>query len=447
MGGVYSSALRKLVGSKDIRVLLFGLDASGKTSILYKLKLGEFVCTIPSIGFNVETLHTTNANITVWDMGGRDKIRGLWKHYYAGTDAIVFVIDSTDEERLLEARAELQKVVSEEVLSSCALLVVCNKQDLNNALTVSDITERLGLESLLKHTVHRIQGCSAKLGSGLEEGLSWLQNVLSQTSAMNAVVGNDKSNAGTSTWWSRWWYGSESSSGEDKNRKTVGDSKKVQQQSKQHLEEQQEEHAQSKDVAAVSSGDEYVEERIREERRVMEGYSGNSRFSSDDILQINEEQIVQQVHAHAEGEQRALLPLLDAFGHLQLLALIHFYIRTMTRRLAVNKIFEELESLSKSHTQANGQESGVYKFHYTLTYFWIQMVHHAMAVAKQRAEEKDEEGTQTVSLETLVGEARYLLDENLPLRYYRSSTLFAELSVASTEMVMPDLVPLPNVLV
>ena len=71
-----------LFGKQEAGVLMIGLDAAGKTTILYKLKLGEIVTTIPTIGFNVETLEYKNLSFTVFDVGGQDKIRPLWKHYY-----------------------------------------------------------------------------------------------------------------------------------------------------------------------------------------------------------------------------------------------------------------------------------------------------------------------------------------------------------------------------
>lgn len=74
-----------VVYSKVIRDVLVGLDAAGKTTILYKLKLGEIVTTIPTIGFNVETVEYKNISFTVWDVGGQDKIRPLWRHYFQNT--------------------------------------------------------------------------------------------------------------------------------------------------------------------------------------------------------------------------------------------------------------------------------------------------------------------------------------------------------------------------
>ncbi len=90
---------------------MVGLDASGKTTILHQLKIGETVKTFtPTIGFNsVEQLYK-GLNFTVWDIGGRDKIRVLWKHYYKDADGLIFVVDSNDKERISEASEELKKM-------------------------------------------------------------------------------------------------------------------------------------------------------------------------------------------------------------------------------------------------------------------------------------------------------------------------------------------------
>jgi ADP-ribosylation factor protein 6 len=74
----------KIFGSKEMRLLMLGLDAAGKTTILYKLKLNQDVTTIPTVGFNVETVTYKNVKFNVWDVGGQDKIRPLWRHYFSG---------------------------------------------------------------------------------------------------------------------------------------------------------------------------------------------------------------------------------------------------------------------------------------------------------------------------------------------------------------------------
>jgi len=173
MGLTISSLFGKLFGNKEMRILMVGLDAAGKTTILYKLKLGEIVTTIPTIGFNVETVEYKNINFTVWDVGGQDKIRPLWRHYFQNTEGLIFVVDSNDRERIGEAKEELTKMLAEDELKNCVLLVFANKQDLPNAMTPSEITDKLGLNELRGKKWY-IQAACAPQGEGLYDGLDWL---------------------------------------------------------------------------------------------------------------------------------------------------------------------------------------------------------------------------------------------------------------------------------
>ncbi|VDK41999.1 unnamed protein product [Taenia asiatica] len=154
-----------------------GLDAAGKTTILYKLKLGEVVTTIPTIGFNVESVEYRNLNFTVWDVGGQDKIRPLWRHYFQNTQGLIFVVDSNDRDRIGEAAEELQKMLSEEDLANAAVLVFANKQDLPNAMPTTEVTDKLRLHNLRNREWY-IQSSCATTGEGLYEGMDWLSKVL-----------------------------------------------------------------------------------------------------------------------------------------------------------------------------------------------------------------------------------------------------------------------------
>ena len=177
MGLLFAKFFDRLFSKEEMRILMVGLDAAGKTTILYKLKLGEVVTTIPTIGFNVETVEYKNISFTVWDVGGQDKIRPLWRHYYQNTQGIIFVVDSNDRERAAEARAELERMLSEEELRSAVLLVLANKQDLPKAMPVAEVTEKLGLHKLAQRQWY-IQACVALSGDGLFEGLDWLSMTL-----------------------------------------------------------------------------------------------------------------------------------------------------------------------------------------------------------------------------------------------------------------------------
>ncbi|XP_039287744.1 ADP-ribosylation factor 4-like [Nilaparvata lugens] len=137
MGLTISSVFTRLFGKKQIRILMVGLDSVGKTTILYKLKLGEIVTTIPTIGFNVETVEYKNICFTVWDVGGQNKIRPLWRHYFQNTQGLIFVVDSSDRERIDEAAEELQYMMQEYELRDAVLLIFANKQDVPNAMTTN----------------------------------------------------------------------------------------------------------------------------------------------------------------------------------------------------------------------------------------------------------------------------------------------------------------------
>ncbi|XP_054018302.1 ADP-ribosylation factor 4 [Melanerpes formicivorus] len=179
MGLTISSLFSRLFGKKQMRILMVGLDAAGKTTILYKLKLGEIVTTIPTIGFNVETVEYKNICFTVWDVGGQDKIRPLWRHYFQNTQGLIFVVDSNDRERIAEAASVLQKMLEEDELQDAVLLLFANKQDLPNAMAISEMTDKLGLQALRSRTWY-VQATCATQGTGLYEGLDWLSNELSK---------------------------------------------------------------------------------------------------------------------------------------------------------------------------------------------------------------------------------------------------------------------------
>ncbi|XP_057602028.1 ADP-ribosylation factor 1-like isoform X2 [Hippopotamus amphibius kiboko] len=152
MTNIFANLFKGLLGKKEMHLLMVGLDAAGKTTILYKLKRGEIVSTIPTIGFNVETMEYKNISFTVWDVGGQDTIRPLWRHYFQNTQGLIFVVDSNDREHVNEAREELMRMLAE-------------------------ITDKLGLHPL-RHRNGYIQATCATSGDGLYGGLDWLSNQL-----------------------------------------------------------------------------------------------------------------------------------------------------------------------------------------------------------------------------------------------------------------------------
>lgn len=165
--------LSKIFGNKEMRILMLGLDAAGKTTILYKLKLGQSVTTIPTVGFNVETVTYKNVKFNVWDVGGQDKIRPLWRHYYTGTQGLIFVVDCADRDRIDEARQELHRIINDREMRDAIILIFANKQDLPDAMKPHEIQEKLGLTRIRDRNWY-VQPSCATSGDGLYEGLTWL---------------------------------------------------------------------------------------------------------------------------------------------------------------------------------------------------------------------------------------------------------------------------------
>jgi ADP-ribosylation factor protein 1 len=178
MGSFFSTVLDMMSGTTQKRILMLGLDAAGKTTVLYKLNLGEALHTVPTIGFNVETVKYKNIEFTMWDVGGQERIRVLWKHYYEGTEGLIFVVDSNDQERVGLAREELQHLLKQDELRNAHLLVYANKQDLPNSMDAAEMANKLGLHSV-RGRQWFIQQTTAVDGTGLYEGLDWLSKSLS----------------------------------------------------------------------------------------------------------------------------------------------------------------------------------------------------------------------------------------------------------------------------
>ncbi|KAG6849918.1 hypothetical protein H0H93_003786 [Arthromyces matolae] len=126
---------------------MLGFDSVGKTTILYQLKLGKLVHSIPTIGFNIETVEYKNISFTVWDVGGQGRVRAIWRHYYRDTNAIIFVVDSSERDNhyISIVREELYRALNEPELHNIPLLVLANKKDIEGGLTTEELNDKLGL--------------------------------------------------------------------------------------------------------------------------------------------------------------------------------------------------------------------------------------------------------------------------------------------------------------
>ena len=172
MGNTISNWFGNLF-KKKVKGLMLGLDCAGKTTILFSLKLNKLVKTIPTIGFNVENINYKNLNLTIWDIGGQEKLRQLWHHYYQNTNIIIFVIDSNDISRLKQVKNEMHYVLNNDLLKDIeAVLIFCNKMDLPNSKNPHLLKEILQLNKIKQKWY--LQPCIAINNEGIHDGFNWL---------------------------------------------------------------------------------------------------------------------------------------------------------------------------------------------------------------------------------------------------------------------------------
>ncbi|KAG1698614.1 hypothetical protein DVH05_014572 [Phytophthora capsici] len=172
---VLASALG--IKKTQVRILVVGLDNSGKTTLVNHLKPKKSQAreVVPTIGFQVEEFTKSNLNFTVFDMSGQSRYRSLWENYYSDVQAIIYVLDSTDTIRMCVAKDELEQLVEHKELSSkkVPILFFANKMDLPNALTPVECMQHLELDNLGSKSWH-ITASNAVTGRGVEEGIEWL---------------------------------------------------------------------------------------------------------------------------------------------------------------------------------------------------------------------------------------------------------------------------------
>ncbi|XP_032311654.1 ADP-ribosylation factor-like protein 4A isoform X1 [Drosophila ananassae] len=184
-----------------LHVVMLGLDSAGKSTALYRLKFDQYLNTVPTIGFNCEKVQGTigkakGVHFLVWDVGGQEKLRPLWRSYTRCTDGILFVIDSVDIERMEEAKMELMRTAKCPDNQGVPVLILANKQDLPNACGAKELEKLLGLNELYsivpKNAMissnspsSNLVGCSVSNQRNIETLLPTEKNIQYSTSVVN----------------------------------------------------------------------------------------------------------------------------------------------------------------------------------------------------------------------------------------------------------------------
>ena len=161
---------------QEYRISMFGLNDAGKTKILYLLKLGEEVTTIPTIGFNVEIIDMGDKNLAIFDVGGHKQIRVLWHNYLNNINGLIWVYDINNSETFEESQNELKKILDDsQINQNTPLLIYANKCDINNnGNTIENFVN--GIQDYLTNRPYFIKECNIKDLDSYKEGLDWLYN-------------------------------------------------------------------------------------------------------------------------------------------------------------------------------------------------------------------------------------------------------------------------------
>ena len=187
MGFIFSKILDFFSRSRsNFKIIILGIQNAGKTTILYRLSLGQLVQTTPTIGSNVEEISYNNVKLQAWDLGGQESTRSVWDVYFVNTDAIIYVIDTHDT-NFEESKNQFYKLLDNEALKNTIILIFANKQDLSGAKKVNEIIQIYELDKIKDH-IWYVQPCSAQTGEGLVTGMKWLSDQLVFNSNNNFPV-------------------------------------------------------------------------------------------------------------------------------------------------------------------------------------------------------------------------------------------------------------------
>eukprot|EP01035_Chromulina_nebulosa_P017822 gene17822-23433_t len=179
MFSLLSGLWQYLFTKPTIHILIIGLDHAGKSTILEKIKtlFGKIhglppEKIPPTIGMNLAKINYQGSQVVIWDLGGQIKMRSIWEKYYDEANAVIFVIDSSDTNRFIEAKLALISACENETLKSIPIVIFANKVDLQSKLTIDEIYDSFSeiRGKLDKNTIYRVSGYT---GQGLEEAVKF----------------------------------------------------------------------------------------------------------------------------------------------------------------------------------------------------------------------------------------------------------------------------------
>lgn len=401
-GGSGKSFMRWFGAKHDpIRTILIGLDAAGKTTLLYKLSRGaEVTTTIPTIGFNVETIELSKGDFVCWDVGGCDKIRPLWRHYFQNKEVMIVMVDSNDRDRMEALHEEMMMFAKENCLP---LLILANKQDLPNAMNIQELTQVLHLNSFTDRYWEIMPICATS-GEGLDGFYEALHRV-----ARGGLTPASK----------------QPSSSEVDVQPTLEPSSSA---NAEGLVSPPSSSAPAPTVSSTSLDPAYADHQKKIFDAAWEDWT--SRLIAPDN---NDDAFIQQL----------LDFQLDIWDHYTHVRIAYIYLLRHGWEEGSRLIRESLANfIANSHRTAAPNGGGGRSFHYTMTNFWCAIIFFWIRVHTNRtgSNESDFPGFLRFVADNRDGETN-LVDKGLFRQYYSNSVIFGE--EAKRSLVAPDLKELP----
>ncbi|RVE49277.1 hypothetical protein evm_006071 [Chilo suppressalis] len=166
--------IKSLFWKEEMELTLVGLQYSGKTTFVNVIASGQFSeDMIPTVGFNMRKITKGNVTIKVWDIGGQPRFRSMWERYCRGVNAIVYMVDAADQDKIEASRNELHSLLEKQQLTGIPVLVLGNKRDLPHALDEHGLIERMNLSAIQDREIC-CYSISCKEKDNIDITLQWL---------------------------------------------------------------------------------------------------------------------------------------------------------------------------------------------------------------------------------------------------------------------------------
>jgi len=182
--GIFKRLFGGFGAKKKVRIVVVGLDNSGKTTVLNALKPRKASLeTVPTVGFSTEEFAKYGINFCAFDMSGQSRYRNLWEHYYGDVEGIIVVVDATDKLRFAVVKDELESMLGDPRIAEkkVPILFLSNKIDQPSAATPKETVEALQLDRLITDRAWQVFPCDALKGDGVEEAIKWLADTMGTT--------------------------------------------------------------------------------------------------------------------------------------------------------------------------------------------------------------------------------------------------------------------------